>query len=609
MSLARRTFALFLVLIVAAGVVTPLFSQEHVFQVAATQDASQIAATDLVVDYEVFNYQNSYNDDDFLFHVYNTTETQYIGNANVSLYFSNASLYTYKLTSPADGSALFENVPQGTYVWNVSLETALGDYDPDIYELGTIVSDGPDATVDIDIGNVDWENDDDDLSAMIYDYKGDPAEGLNFTLVNRTSGLIYQEYVIPSNGSIELWDIPQGDYTWKVIVPSGDYFGYAIVQSDFSSNGTQMFASRSLGPITGNPEYYDLEILTYYETSLAPIAGVLVNVTRKNGTELSSKVTSGNGSIIFVDLPVLFINVSITKDGSPIEAGDYWYNLTSMSFDLRKPVITGPADTEVLFDATNVTLTWHLEDDYPSEIKVYVDGVENATQTWNSTSYEFVFNVTEALPDFTIGYYELMLEAIDENGNSLEDTVSFRIYDNVTPVINGPEDVEFYYTETGFSLTWNISDDYMDGYVVTRNGIEILTGSLDPDNPFVTVNLDGLAIGTYLFTLSANDTSGNIGTDDATVIVNRDDVDPVITYEPPAITYSQGARIILRNWTATDEFKDTYTISVDDVLIVSEDWDSQTIEFDFSGLNAGVHEVVLTVYDLGGNSATSTVSV
>ncbi|MFW9804979.1 MAG: hypothetical protein ACFFFC_20175, partial [Candidatus Thorarchaeota archaeon] len=59
----------------------------------------------------------------------------------------------------------------------------------------------------------------------------------------------------------------------------------------------------------------------------------------------------------------------------------------------------------------------------------------------------------------------------------------------------------------------------------------------------------------------------------------------------------------------TDNFKSTYTIAIDGIVYVSEDWESETIEFDFAGLPAGVHEVTLAVYDLGGNSASSTVTV
>ena len=94
-----------------------------------------------------------------------------------------------------------------------------------------------------------------------------------------------------------------------------------------------------------------------------------------------------------------------------------------------------------------------------------------------------------------------------------------------------------------------------------------------------------------------------------TVSIIADDVAPVITYEPGTIYYARGDTNIIRNWTATDDYKDSYTIAVDGFVVVDADWNTETIEFDFWGLSEGVHSVVLTVTDLGGNSATSTVQV
>ncbi len=609
MSLARRTFALFLVLVVTAGAMTPMLAQSPLMTVTVIQSSHEMAATNLQVEYEVFNNLNAYNDDDFSFLVYNSTPTQYIGNATVTLYFTNASLYRSEYTSAADGTAKFINVPMEHYLWNVTLEGALGGYDPQLFKSGVLESDGPDATADVTIGNIDWDNDDDDLTATVYDLDSNPAEGLNFTLVNQTDSSVYAEQTIPANGSVSFGDIPLGSYIWKVIVPFGDYLGYAITQSDFVSNGTQLFADRWLGPLVGEAGYYDLEVDAYYETSHAPIVGVLVNVTYHNGTMVEAQTTPANGTVLFIDLPVAFINVSITHGGLPIGAGDYWYNLTTASYDIRDPIIVGPADVKVLLNATNVTLSWHLEDEFPDEIVVYINGTESLTQNWNMTSYDFTFNVSDALPEFLIGESEILVKAFDENGNWMEDIVNFRVYENITPIIQGPDDVEFYFTETGFSLTWNVTDEFMNMYVLTRDGTEVATGTLDSEFPFFTYGLDDLAIGVHVFSFFVNDTSGNNATDDATVTVNRDDTNPMITYTPPDLAYAQGASNIIRNWTATDDFMATYTIAIDYVVYVSESWESETIEFDFAGLSAGVHNVTLTVYDLGGNTAISTVTV
>jgi hypothetical protein len=52
-----------------------------------------------------------------------------------------------------------------------------------------------------------------------------------------------------------------------------------------------------------------------------------------------------------------------------------------------------------------------------------------------------------------------------------------------------------------------------------------------------------------------------------------------------------------------------YEILVDNEVVVTEDWTTNLIEFDFSGLKPGPHNVTLRVYDLGDNMAESVVNV
>jgi hypothetical protein len=606
MSYAQRTIAILFVLMIFAGAMAPV-SMVPTANVFMPETSAALADTNLIVTDEVTNLDGHYDDDDFVFHVYNYTSI--IGNANVSLYFTNDTLFDSKLTSPSNGKAEFFDVPKNTYLWNVSLETALGGFDPTEWTSGAIVSDGPDATAEIQVGNIDWEDDDDDFAATVLDIEGDPAVGLNFTVIYRDTSLLYSQTLLGSNGSVMLWDVPMENYTWQVIVPSGDYQGEVIIEGDWESNGTQRFFLPTLGKMTGDSELYDLQIEAYMETSHASIEGVLVNVTYYDGTQISAKTTPANGTLLFIDLPVAYINVSVTFGGDHIGTSPLTYNLTDVSYDIRYPVVSGIDTLDVLYGEGNVTLTWTLEDEYPKKLRVLVDGNVKASEVWNVTPYEYTFNLTEAVPELEIGFYDITLSAEDQNLLTTEHAVVVKVYENVTPVVEGPEDLEFYFPETGYTLSWNVTDEFPDNYVVTRNGVDYASGQVDPDSPTVTIGLDGLSIGTHVFTFVVYDTSDNNATDVVTVVVRDDDVVPVIEYAPADFSYSQGLASVIRNWTATDDFKATYTITVDNILVVEETWESETIEFDFSALSVGVHEVVLSVYDKGGNSATSTVIV
>jgi hypothetical protein len=604
MSKSHRAFAtIFLTIFLASAIIPIGFNSQPVTSISLVDAPHALSATDYVVTVEVFNELQAFNDDDFKFTVYNGSDP--LNGAWVRLFnISTMTLVEDDFTN-GNGEVEFFNLPQGTYQWNVShiSDTSTPD------ATGEIVSDGPEADVSIRFGNLDWQNNQDDLNATITDIAGNPANNLNFSIIFAGNDSIWAQQEVV-DGTVYFGNIPDGDYIWQLTVLfDPTYAGYLLDWGTIQANGTQMLIHQSIGPLTGNPYLYDLEVFAYYETSFQPLIGALVNVTFKNGTPYDAQVTPLNGTVVFVDLPIAFMNWSTSYLGLPIGLGEYYYNLTAPSSDIRPPTVTSPENQDILLDTENVTITWMLQDEYPASIEVYVDNNLNVSVVWTNTTYDFVFNVTEAFPSFIVGEYEVKLIAYDQNFNSAEDLITLRFYENVFPEIQGPADIEFYYTETGHSLSWNVSDDYLNKYTITDNGEVVVSGDIDPDDPVITHNLNGLDIAVHNFTLSVNDTSGNTVYDSVIVTIMLDDFTPVLVYEPDAIFYNQGEIDIIRNWTVTDDFKDYYTISVDDLELVHEDWETDNIEFDFSGFRVGVYEVTLTAYDLGGNFVQSTVVV
>ena len=606
MSRSIRAFAtIFLAIFLASAIIPIAYNSQPVTTVSLVDAPHAPAATSYVVTVNVLNELQAFNDDDFEFIVKNGTIP--LADAWVRLFNVSTMILVEDDFTDGNGKVTFFNLAQGTYQWNVSHTGDVLTSDA----IGQIVSDGPEADVSLLFGNVDWENDQDDLNATITDIEDNPANNLNFSIHFAGNDSIWAQKEV-TDGGADFEDIPDGDYIWKLQViddPQDTYTGFLLDWGTLEANSTQKLVHQSIGPLTGNPDYYDLEIFTFYETSLEPIIGALVNVTFKNGTPYDSKVTPANGTVIFIDLPIEFINWTTTYLGLPIGLGDYYFNLSSPSADVRAPTVTSPGNQNVLFDAENVTITWYLEDEFPSTIEVYIDGALNSTAAWTNTTYDYFFNVTEAFSELVIGEYEIKLIAFDQNLNSVEDLITLKIYEDVFPVIEGPDDVEFYFTETGYSLSWNVSDDNLNAYTIMDGDNVFISGVINPDEPVLTISLDGLEIAVHNFTLSANDTSGNTAYDIVYVTVMLDDIAPVIVYAPGAVTYGQGEINIVRNWTATDDFMDYYIIAIDGEEIVHADWETETIEFDFAGLLAGSHEVILTVHDLGGNSVQSTVLV
>jgi len=597
MTFAKRSVALFIVLLVFASPAIPAGSQipEDV-GVVLTGATSVVAGTNLVVTNQTINYNLQFNDDDFLFYVYNGTLP--IAGANVTLYNATTLLKYSSLSTVGDGSAVFYNVPQSLYFWNVTWFLA-----PTLFKTGIMRSNGPEAFATVRIGNLDWMNNDDDLNATVVDIQNNPAAGLNFSIHYRTNNSIWSQVVLGTSGIAYFSDIPKGNYTWKVSVMTGTYAGTVLLQNNFVSNGTAILVHQTVGPLIPDAQYYGLEVFTYYETSLYPISGALVNVTYKNGTEFDHATTPTNGTVRFLQLPVAFMNWTVTLNATVLAT--FFYNLTTVSTDIRDPVIVSPGDQDFLQGTENITINWTVSDEHPQEIKLYLNGAVNKTVTWATSPYNFTYNATK----FGLGHYTMRLVAKDKNNNQAEDTIVVRIYENVTPVVYGPEDLEYYFAQTGHSLRWNVTDEHMDKYVIRRNDTSVASGSLNPDSPFVIISVDGLTIGTYVYSFMANDTSGNQATDNVTVRVKRDDVAPVISYAPANVYYVRGDLSIVRNWTATDDFKSGYTITVDGFVVLDAPWVSEQISFDFSGLSEGQHWAVLTVKDLGNNIASSAVMV
>ncbi len=602
MSNRTKPFTLVMIIVLMGSAMIPIASMDQpTLPIQIADSPSTVAATTLLVTNETFNSNQEFNDDDYIFHVYNTTTDSIIAGAVVTLYNatnSSAIVYYDDFTTIGDGSAPFYNVPQGIYIWNVTWSEA-----PDVFTTGYLRSDGPEAFVTTLLGNLDSHNDDDDLNVTVIDIDDSPAEGLNFTVYSRDTNTTYNETILGVYGNASLLDIPVGNYTYYVTVVTGVYAGTVIAQDDFVTDGTLKLVHQSIGPFAGDPDYYDIEVFTYYETSLAPLSGALVNVTYINGTVIEAVTTPANGTVQIIDLPVVFINWTIMYSGETL--GTYTYNLTDVSADVRDPIITSPGDVEFLFDAEKILLNWTFQEEHPSQFKIYVDGSLNATVSWVNTTQEYTFNATGN----AIGIYEIRVEATDLNGNTAEETVELRIYEDIVPVIEGSDDVEYVFTQTGHSVRWNVTDDFMNMYSIERNGTSVRNGTLDPDAPFVTISVDDLGIGIHIYAFMANDTSGNESFDNITVTVLRDSVSPVFSFTPSTIYYERGAINLVFNWTVTDEFMDTYTIKVDGFVIEEGDWTEDNIEFDFSGLAEGTHYVTLMVYDLGGNSASSSVAV
>ncbi len=172
-------------------------------------------------------------------------------------------------------------------------------------------------------------------------------------------------------------------------------------------------------------------------------------------------------------------------------------------YDDLRPVIKSPANQWLFVDATGQTINWQVGDRNPATYTLAVDGNDFASGTWmNGTLGVNVDGIND------VGQHTLVLTIYDMDGNSAQGTVLVKVIDdNVSPTIEQPDAVTYIEGTTGNSIAWTASDEYPASFTVESNSSTVTSGSWGGSR--IVLNVDGLAPGSYQYTLTIYDMSGN----------------------------------------------------------------------------------------------------
>lgn len=99
----------------------------------------------------------------------------------------------------------------------------------------------------------------------------------------------------------------------------------------------------------------------------------------------------------------------------------------------------------------------------------------------------------------------------------------FNVTDSTLPTVNAPGDVSYEAGTTGHTLAWQPADTHPYWFNITMDGT--LMVDQDWDGAGISLNIDGLAVGTHTYILAVYDQLGNSASD--SVMVN-------VTEAPPA---------------------------------------------------------------------------
>ena len=277
------------------------------------------------------------------------------------------------------------------------------------------------------------------------------------------------------------------------------------------------------------------------------------------------------------------------------------YRSLTIIDDTVNPIIDHPVDVTYEKGQTGNEITWNPSDSNPDRYTIRVDGVTKISNVnWNGGSISY------NIDGYSVGTYYVRCIVYDTENNNAYDEVQVDVDPSSVLIIDDIENFEYEEGSTGNNITWHPSVINPDWYIITRNTIVIEEG--DWDGGDLSIDIDGLSYGIYIYACTVNDTDGNEISDFVTVTVT-DTVNPNIN-SPANINYNEG--IIGYNiiWVATDNNPSTYTVYKDGVLYETDTWVSgSSIIISVDGLSAGQYNFTIVVYDFAGNLAKNEVTV
>ncbi|MHA2056608.1 MAG: hypothetical protein ACXACG_06660 [Candidatus Thorarchaeota archaeon] len=273
--------------------------------------------------------------------------------------------------------------------------------------------------------------------------------------------------------------------------------------------------------------------------------------------------------------------------------------------DASPPTIDTPIDRQIDEGQAGEQITWTPDDLNPSSYEIYIDEVLFRSGAWNVSSE----TISISLDGLILGIHNFTVVVFDIGLNSAPDTVLITVVDGTAPTIDSPSDVFYNEGETGNSITWDPADLHPVSYEILQVGVQVKTGLWNLTSETITIDVDGLGIGTYNFTIYVTDVGGNIANN--TVFVNvLDGIAPTID-SPSDVTYDEGATGNYIVWDPVDAHPLSYEIYRDESLILSGLWNSssETISISVDGHQVGTYNYTIRVFDVGSSSVSNTVLV
>ncbi|MHA1936430.1 MAG: right-handed parallel beta-helix repeat-containing protein, partial [Candidatus Thorarchaeota archaeon] len=246
-------------------------------------------------------------------------------------------------------------------------------------------------------------------------------------------------------------------------------------------------------------------------------------------------------------------------------------NYPFVLIDTEPPKVDSPDDITYEYDSSNNQITWHPSDISPVAYRILVNGSEDYFAAWDGGE------ITYSIDGLELGVHNITLVLCDTGLNNVSDSVLVTVLDTQSPILNPSWDRTIEVGSIGIFLSWEATDTHPASYEVLRNELPYRSGLWNSSSDVVSVDLAGLSIGFWNYTIIFFDSSDNWASDEVMVTVTPDETPPSIT-QPLDLVYEVGTAGNQLSWFLTDTNPESYVIYQNQTLVESGNWTSPSRE-------------------------------
>ena len=310
-----------------------------------------------------------------------------------------------------------------------------------------------------------------DSGIAFRDIESSGSTSSNTTVTNNTiSNNGYYGITLQYNGNNTI--------TYNIISSQQSYEGIGIISSDYNTIYLNSFIDNYANPsqISEDPaltNYFDNGYFGNYYNNY-------------NGTDSNN---DGIGDTNYT------LSTSMNNDTLPLMHPAYLH-------------VNQPNNKVISEGATSQQLTWLVNGYDAITYSVTLNQTVSTSGTIDTSNWSK--SVQTSLDGLSLGSYIVTLSVSDLNTSlTFKITTIVSVVDTTAPVVTvSTSTLSYVAGTTGHSISVNATDLHPDSYSVYKDGNQFALGAWNTSAD-ITVSVDGLAVGTYDFTITAFDSSNN----------------------------------------------------------------------------------------------------